>query len=347
MVFFPTCLSERQLHLVWRLGLFRRQGLLLEDGRPLSVFFPGHAAVEGGPDFREARLRIADRDVCGDIELHLMPSGWRHHRHERDSAYAGVVLHVSLRRDPFPGSSRPIGGGIPELVLEPYLEVSVAELAELTGGRRAGIAAEDGGGILPRLERWGRLRFERRRKALGRIALLVGADEAVYREAMTALGYKRNKAPFAELARLVPWRSVRGEDRAPLESLYAAAGACLPWRDRCGRPSNHPRRRLSGWCALLPRCGGSLLSLTAEDIVRWSEGRIGFERAWDLQANVIFPARGDARLLERLRPPAVSRPVRDACAALGVDPSRLASLWHHWGALEWHRNELAPAMGDC
>jgi hypothetical protein len=347
-----SLLSERQLHLVWRLGLHRRRGLLLEDGRPLDILFPGHPALCGGPDFRDALLRIAGAEVVGDVELHLEPSGWRHHRHSGDSGFAGVVLHVALHRDAFAGRAVPYGGpAAPELTLEPYLELSVAELAAWTGGAESAPGSADPDRILSRLEILGRVRFERRRRALDRVARLVGSEEALYREVMTALGYRRNKAPFGELARLVPRARTLGRARPDLERLYGAVAPNLPWRLHGVRPANHPARRLAGWCALLPQVRGPLAALEAEAIVRGSDGRIGPERAGAIVASAILPARGDWAGFAAMRPPPPDRAMLDACAALGIDPGRVTTMPRRWGAFEWlrsageipeSRNRLAP-----
>src|SRR5439155_3884968 len=100
---------------------FRREGLLTEDSVPVAVEFPGFRWGEGGPDFRGARVLLGRGRRCGDVELHLTPSGWEAHGHRRDGAYASVILHVVLRRDPFSEPPR----GLPLLVLEPYLHGAV------------------------------------------------------------------------------------------------------------------------------------------------------------------------------------------------------------------------------
>src|SRR5204863_4174994 len=107
---------------------FRREGLLTEDATPLRIEFPGFRCGEGGPDFRGARVWLGSEPRCGDVELHLMPSGWRAHGHHRDGAYASVILHVVLRRDPFSEPPR----DLPLLVLEPYLHGAVAPSASGT-----------------------------------------------------------------------------------------------------------------------------------------------------------------------------------------------------------------------
>lgn len=347
-----SIMSERQLHLVWRLGWYRRRGLLLEDGRPLEVLFPGHPAAGGGPDFRDARLRIAGRDVAGDVELHLEPSGWRRHGHGGDSGYAGVVLHVALHREIFADRAAPRDGApAAELVLEPHLELSVADLAAWTEGGPPHPGAGASADVAGRLEALGRARFDRRRAAFRRAAAAAGFEEALYRGLMTALGYRLNKAPFSELARLAPRSATRGLDRGALERLYGDAAAGLPWRAAGVRPANHPARRLAGWCRLLAATPGSLTALDEAAIVARSGGLVGPDRAAAMVASVLMPARNDWEGLARLRPGPPDRAARDAATALGLDPARLVTMATRWGALEWRRgiaedlfslNRLAP-----
>lgn len=352
-----SLLTERQFHRVWRLGWFRRRGLLLEDGRPLEVLFPGHPAAGGGPDFRDARLRLGGVEAAGDVELHLRPSGWRHHGHGADSGYAGVVLHVALHREPpVPVERRPPAGPrVAELILEPQLELSVAELAAWTEGGPPGPPAGEPSEALHRLEELGRARFERRRAAFARAASALGFEEAVYRGLMTALGYRLNKAPFAELARLVPRARTRGRDRPALELLYASAAEGLPWRCAGVRPANHPARRREGWCRLLAETPGSLALLDEAAIVGRSGGLIGPDRAAAMVASILLPARNDRAVFERLRPGAPDRVAQEAAAALGFRPDQLATLPLRWGALEWRRGpgrelisqNLAPVLRRC
>src|SRR5437867_3403969 len=118
-------LCEREVQRVWALGMFRRAGLRAEDGRGVEVRFPGFPAE--GPDFTAASVVIGGEERTGDVEVHLTPSGWRRHGHAGDGAYANVILHVALRRDPFPSRIETFAGRrVPELVLEPHLDVSEA-----------------------------------------------------------------------------------------------------------------------------------------------------------------------------------------------------------------------------
>ena len=180
-----TLYSESALQDLWEFGRFRRSGLLAEDGRRVDVEFPGLRSREGGPDFRGARLRIGGEARVGDVELHLVPSGWDAHGHGRDGAYAAVILHVVLRREPF---RDPPACGVPLLVLEPHHNPVAPPPGRLE-------AQGD-------LEALGEEAFAVRRARMERLLERLPPDEALHREILVALGYRQNQAAMAELERV-------------------------------------------------------------------------------------------------------------------------------------------------
>ncbi|MBI2930865.1 MAG: DUF2851 family protein [Planctomycetes bacterium] len=343
-----SLLTERELQLIWLLGLYRRRGLLTEDGRSVDVYFPGFPAGEGGPDFRAARIAIGGEIREGDVEVHLTPAGWRLHGHAGDSSYAAVILHVALRRDPLDRPNRGLAGPLAELILEPYLELPVAELLARL------VRPAPRGGSPESIRMLGEARLESRIHTLERLGQGLSADGALYRELMVGLGYKNNKPGFAELARMVPWPRVQGAGAETSQCLYEERAREIPWR-RAGRPANHPLRRIRGWSRFIGSLGGAgLLETFARGIDQAESrldpdgtGEIGRERARDLVVNAVLPAlvafgspqvRDEARdrLREAERGPA-NRRVREAAAALGVAVPR--ATIERMGLLEWRARQ--------
>lgn len=335
----PSLYSERELQHLWHRQLFRRDRLLTEDARPVVVEFPGLPAGEGGPDFRGARVVIGGERRSGDVELHLSPSGWRAHGHDRDGAYAGVILHVVLRREPF--ADRP--SAVPVLVLEPHL-----------GGSFAPRALEASGDLDALGEEW----FAERRGRLERALERGTPDEVLYREILVALGYKHNKAAMAELGRRCPLGSLGGT-AGEIEARLLAAARALPremWRLRNVRPANHPWRRLSGLARFLAaEAGGGLARGLAslpgpEAMAAWLDpdgtGGIGPARAGEIVANVFVPFLGPAawREVAGLPPPPLP-------GAVGRSLGReVTTVRRYFGALRLLKREafsLAPAPGGC
>jgi len=324
--------TERELQALWERQEFRRENLLTEDSRRVEVEFPGLASREGGPDFTGARLVIGGERRSGDVEIHLTPSGWRAHGHDRDGAYAGVILHVVLRRDPW---RDPRGGAIPVLVLEPYLRGAAGP---------SGPAAD---GDLGRLgEAW----FAERRARMERGIARSGPDGALYREILVALGYKRNQAAMAELARRRPLETLPA-GAGPIEAELRAAADSLPpgsWRLRNVRPANHPLRRLSGMARFLAASRGEGLALglarlrTPAEMAAWLDpdgtGLIGDGRALEVALNVFVPFLGEEawrRIADGPPPPLPGAAAR----ALGT---RVRTVREYFGAVRLTRRAFAP-----
>jgi len=260
----PYAFPEKLLQKIWLLGLFETRGARLSDGRVLDVLAPGRWNLLGGPDFRGARLRIGDREVTGDIEVHFSAVDWVRHGHDRDPAYGDVILHVVLF-EPRRGVSPPrtVGGReVAQLVLLPWLHCSLEEFAAddaveaLTQQHTTRLAE-----ALLELEpeaRLGRLRAaaEKRWKqkvhfAEVRIARL-GWGEACHHTALEILGYRFNRAPMLAVAERFPLAQWSGGGPGAAE-LWEAGGT--GWQRQGVRPANDARRRLAqygAWVAAVP-----------------------------------------------------------------------------------------------
>lgn len=85
---------ERLLHYVWKYKLYSTVSLTTTDGISLIVIDPGIQNTDAGPDFFNAKMRIADTVWAGSVEVHEKASDWLLHHHDTDKAYDSVILHV-------------------------------------------------------------------------------------------------------------------------------------------------------------------------------------------------------------------------------------------------------------
>lgn len=106
---------ERLLHYVWKYKLYGATPLTTTDGRPIQVINPGIANTDAGPDFFNAKIRIADTLWAGSVEVHDKASDWFTHSHEGNRAYDAVILHVTGLNDS--DVCHTTGQVIPQLVL--------------------------------------------------------------------------------------------------------------------------------------------------------------------------------------------------------------------------------------
>jgi hypothetical protein len=253
----PFTFTERLLQKIWLRGEFDAAHAMSEDGRPLRIVHPGRWNLLGGPDFRQARMRIGIQELTGDVELHLHASDWAAHAHAGDRAYDRVVLHVVL----FPFSAdeqarRADGSSITTLVLLPLLlhdleEYAAEDAVETMASRTDWLAAEE----LSRLpaaeactvlraqarERWRqKVRFAQRR------VQRLGWTEACHHTALEILGYRYNRTPMLKIAARAPLAEWTGGS-VDVGVLFAAeAGA---WSLQGVRPANHPYLRLGQYAA--------------------------------------------------------------------------------------------------
>lgn len=85
---------ELLLHYVWKHKLFPLTGLTTTDGEPIEVIDTGLHNTDAGPDFFNAKVKIAGMMWVGNVEIHCKASDWYLHGHDHDDRYNNVVLHI-------------------------------------------------------------------------------------------------------------------------------------------------------------------------------------------------------------------------------------------------------------
>jgi len=278
---------ERELARLWARvgrGSFRTVG-----GERLEVLSPGKFYGHGGPDFRGAVLRLENRLVGGDVEVHVRSSHWRRHRHHDDPRFRRLALHVVYEDD---GPS----GEAPVLALGRYLDSAAGSLLAPCGR----LSSEA-------LESLGEERFRRKAAAFLRRLEEAAPEQALYEGMMRALGYTENAEPMEELARRLPFRRLLsliegcgdGKALSVLLLLFHREAGLLRWRRDGVRPGNCPRRRLEGMARLIVRYRGGLPDALKEAVLRGLPGGledrltaapfIGKSRARDIAVNIVLP----------------------------------------------------------
>lgn len=87
-------MTEDFLQFVWEQRLFETHNPETTDGERVEVVDPGIRNTDSGPDFFNAKVRIAETLWVGNIEIHRNSSDWFRHNHQDDTAYDNVILHV-------------------------------------------------------------------------------------------------------------------------------------------------------------------------------------------------------------------------------------------------------------
>jgi hypothetical protein len=200
-------MNEALLQFIWQHNLYQVIGLHTEDGEPLTVIYCGKLNRDAGPDFSEAKIKVGNTILVGNIEMHLKSSDWLRHGHQNDAAYQNLILHVVFDND-VPG----VAGNAPVLVLQNKISPQV--IAQYSGlvytknklpcaGLHTAVKEITKEGWLSRLlaERW--------EQKLGdwNILLENSAEDwrnLLYWRMAANFGFKTNAAPFMLLAQSLP-----------------------------------------------------------------------------------------------------------------------------------------------
>jgi Protein of unknown function (DUF2851) len=238
-------------------------------GEKLRVIYRGRSGGGPGPDFRDALIAAPGGLLKGDVELHVRSSDFQRHGHQRDPAYAGVVLHLVFWDDERRPTSLLGGGTAPVAALAGWVEGRAAEIARWLERPAlwrepcfSALAREGPAQVSATLDRLGDIRFRRKTAALVPIIAGEGEEEALWQSLLEALAFGPDREAFRLLAQRVRWallgrrlRSLPSWERAAeaLRSLEAGL-ARLPPPDRAARrPANRPARRLEGAARLAAR----------------------------------------------------------------------------------------------
>ncbi|MGB5005398.1 MAG: DUF2851 family protein [Ferruginibacter sp.] len=119
-------MTERLLQYIWQFRYFNLNDLRTDEGELLQVIHPGTLNTNQGPDFIDAKIKIADTTWAGSIELHTHASHWNDHKHSGDKNYKNVILHVVWKNDVqlhLPFSTLVLEDKVPKLLLHKYDEL--------------------------------------------------------------------------------------------------------------------------------------------------------------------------------------------------------------------------------
>jgi Protein of unknown function (DUF2851) len=299
----PTATRTREAELAarWAAGAWREATLHDERGEAFRMLFQGRRGGGAGPDFRDAVLLRSDGTLlCGDIVLHLHPTGWRAHGHAGDPRYNGLALHVVLTRSARDPAETALASGraVPLVVLGNTLPPCPVESPPWPCSRialRTGTTA-----LTPLLRAAGMARFD---EHLAQVALALGKhrdapvaangwdapNRVLWLALAEALGYGRDRAALRQLGQFLL--------DAPPEEAEALVYDALPGVERMrarGLLAWHRRWRAAGpWTVIAPvlRTGDTRAAMRAlQATLRVAErGAVSPGRAAIVAVNVVLP----------------------------------------------------------
>ena len=92
-------MNEEFLYYVWKYKIFTDINLQTSDTKEVSILKAGIHNKNSGPDFLNAQVKIDHQLWAGNVEMHVKSSDWYLHKHEEDTNYDAVILHVVWEHD--------------------------------------------------------------------------------------------------------------------------------------------------------------------------------------------------------------------------------------------------------
>lgn len=201
-------MSEDLIHFVWKYSHSHLHGLKTDSGERLEVICPGTHNFDSGPDFFNAKIKLADTLWAGNVEVHVKSSDWEHHGHNSDPAYDSVILHLVAHNDKPTLNSRGEAITTLEIGYPNELEWSLQHLVGSGGWIPCASKLRSIEPLAMRMWLTG-LCVERLERKAQEVIAMVGAlggawEEAFYHSAARSLGQKINALPMELLAKSLP-----------------------------------------------------------------------------------------------------------------------------------------------
>jgi hypothetical protein len=205
-------MKEDLLHFIWRYRLYDTSDLKTTDGERIDVIQTGIFNTDAGADFSDARIRIGQVLLAGNVELHINQNDWYTHHHNEDKAYNNVVLHVVYEDNGKPAKAQS-GETIPVLCLKDYISTDLLNRYDLLKSSKGKIPCES---MISRLPTdfsfpsfYDRLVIERLQS---KVAIVEGMltqstndwDQVAFQMIAMYFGGSVNKPPFGLLASSLP-----------------------------------------------------------------------------------------------------------------------------------------------
>lgn len=200
--------KEELFHFIWQYKLLNTKKFYTESGQELEIIKPGELNHDSGPDFFNAKIKLGNLTLAGNIEVHVNASDWNKHRHDNDAAYSNIILHVVYNND----SKQKSHGNFELLELKKYIDEGVIKnYNNLIRSKNALACHRHLAEVNTlKLQSWlQRVLIERLEKKTEYIKQQFEKNSndysvALYITLAKNFGFKVNAEPFENLARILP-----------------------------------------------------------------------------------------------------------------------------------------------
>ncbi len=314
-------MTEEFLHFLWGNRLCYQAGLKTSNGDKFEIIHPGIPNSDAGPDFFNAKIKIANTLWAGNVEIHIREKDWISHGHHKDAAYDNVILHVVQEQSGVTLNSK--GEEIPvwQMLYNDKLLYNYNSLL----GKSLFVACEDQLSQISDFEMTQWLervlveKIERKNEDVDRYLTYVNSDwnEVFYILIARNFGFGVNGEPFERLARQTPYKVLlkHADNLFQLEALLLGQAGLLDgieeedeyvnglsreytflahkynlnkldthmWRFLRLRPANFPTVRIAQFAMLIHKYHGQFDEIINIPVLKSMEDmfRVGTSEYWN------------------------------------------------------------------
>jgi len=228
-------MKEDFLHYIWKFRKFDALNLKTAQGELITIIKTGDYLELSGPDFFNSLITIGNQKWAGNIEIHIKSSDWYLHNHEKDPAYANVILHVVWENDT--AIFREDNTEIAVLVLKEYVSKETVESYNALVSPKSWISCErqlkeiDDFVFKNWQERLFFERLERKSKFIFQLLEETNQDWEAVLFCLLAknFGLNTNGNSFFQIAKAIPFSVIRKEsfEIENLEALFFGISGLL------------------------------------------------------------------------------------------------------------------------
>jgi hypothetical protein len=226
-------MSESYLHFLYQFQYFDKTHLETTDNELVRIIKIGRLNADSGADFQDARIVVGEVEWAGSVEIHLKSSDWDIHKHQNDTAYQNVILHLVWEDD------KPIlrkdGTKIPTLTLRERADKNLLRKYQAMMESNAEMPCQnqfmevDDIKKLSMLDKVLMKRLEDKSLIIHQFLQENNADweETTYQVLAKNFGFKLNSAPFLSLAKNLPLKILQKhrDNLSQIEALiFGVAG---------------------------------------------------------------------------------------------------------------------------
>ena len=243
-----SVIAEHFICQLWEKKFFSTIELITTKKQKIETISFGIHNSDAGPDFKNIAIKLDDKIVHGDLEIHRAPEDWYLHKHHADPAYNNVILHLIIGNQ----SNNEIAVKLNRtpVLAEVYVDINEDEFPSLAKKYKLMfpflstkpmclLSQEKYEKIIALIDYFSKERLFNKSERFGEFHQFGSWDEVLYQGIMEALGYSKNQVPFRKLAALLPIEALLSElnknqienQAVQLQGLLLGAAGLLPSQD--------------------------------------------------------------------------------------------------------------------